>query len=65
MCPQNQLPLYRTPVLPYTVYRTLVLRGEYMVFIGFSKREFIQSFLAAVSMVGTVYLFSVGFLLLF
>jgi hypothetical protein len=30
-----------------------------------SKKEFIQSFLAALSMVGTVYVFSVGFLLLF
>lgn len=35
------------------------------MFVGFSKRELVQSFLAAVSMVGTVYLFSVGFLLLF
>jgi hypothetical protein len=35
------------------------------MFVGFSKREFVQSFLAAVSMVGTVYFISVGFLLLF
>ena len=31
------------------------------MFTGFSKKEFIQSFLAALSMVGTVYVFSVGF----
>ncbi len=35
------------------------------MFVGFSKREFVQSVLAAVSMLGSVYLFSVGFLLLF